>query len=141
MLLNIIANVNESLSPEERFARAFRSTNRLENAPVWGCPIYVLQPTLQDGKKLPKWQPRSRRGQFVGWSTLHASNVALVRNLNTGRISPQFHVVFDNWFETVTVDDENEKKEVIGLLVCSDNVNYSTLIENYELSDFSFIRN
>ena len=106
MLLNIIPNVNESLSPEEKFAKAFRSTNRLENAPVWGCPIYVLQPTLQDGKKLPKWQPRSCRGQFVGWSTLHASNVALVRNLNTGRISPQFHVVFDNWFETVTVDDE-----------------------------------
>ena len=32
---------------------------------------------------------------------MHASSVSLVRNLNTGRLSPQFHVVFDPWFETV----------------------------------------
>ena len=107
-LINIIPHINEGLSPEEKFARAFKSTNRLTNLPVWGCPVYVLQPTLQDGKKLPKWQPRSRRAQYVGWSPLHASNVPLVRNIQTGSISPQFHVVFDNWFETVTVETEEE---------------------------------
>ena len=107
-LINIIPNINEGLSPEEKFARAFKSTNRLTELPVWGCPTYVLQPTLQDGKKLPKWQPRSRRGQFVGFSTLHASNVPLVRNLDTGSIGPQFHVVYDNWFETVAVNEETE---------------------------------
>ena len=31
----------------------------------------------------------------------HASNVALVLNLKTGLVSPQFHVVFDNKFSTV----------------------------------------
>jgi hypothetical protein len=70
--------------------------------PVWGCPAYVLMPTLQDGKKLPKWQPRSHHGQFIGLSPFHASNVALIRNLHLGSIGPQYHVVFDNWFEMVT---------------------------------------
>ena len=78
------------------------------NIPVWGCPAHALQPTLQDGKKLSKWKPRSRRAQFVGWSPLHASSVAWVRNLQTGRVSPQFHVIFDNWFETVELDNEEE---------------------------------
>ena len=44
----------------------------------------------------------------MGWSQVHASNVALVRNLSAGYISPQFHVVFDNWFETIAVDDDSE---------------------------------
>ena len=85
-LLNIIPNVHEGLSPEEKFAKAFKSTNRLTDLPVWGCPTCVLEPTLQDGKKLPKWKPRSRRGQFVGFSPVHASNVPVVRNLSTGSL-------------------------------------------------------
>ena len=47
----------------------------------------------------------------MGWSTIHTSNVALVHSLSTGYISPQFHVVFDNWFETVHVDDESTPPE------------------------------
>ena len=31
---------------------------------------------------------------------MHAENVSLVRNLSTGYLSPQFHVVHDDWFET-----------------------------------------
>jgi hypothetical protein len=76
---------------------------------VWGCPVYVLDPTLQQGSKLPKWQPRSRRGIFVGFSPAHSSDVPLILNTQTGHISPQFHVVFDDNFSTVnslTSDDE-----------------------------------
>ncbi len=84
--------------------------NSMLNAQPWGCPTYVLDPQLQDGHKIPKWQPRSRRGQFMGFSPLHASTVALVRNLTTGNISPQFHVVHDSYFETVhSSPDETPK--------------------------------
>ena len=31
----------------------------ITHAHVWGCPVYVLDPKLQDGKKLPKWDPRA----------------------------------------------------------------------------------
>ena len=75
---------------------------------VWGAPVYVLDPKLQQGKKLPRWQPRSRRGIFVGFSNDHSSDVPLVLNLTTGSISPQYHVVFDDEFSTVPSIDVNE---------------------------------
>ncbi len=61
----------------------------------------MLSPTLQDGKKIPKWTPKARRGQFLGFSRNHSSTIGLLRNLRTGSISPQFHVVFDELFTTV----------------------------------------
>ena len=61
----------------------------------------MLDAKLQDEKKLNKWSPRARRGQYMGKSPLHDSSVGLIRNLGTGYISPQFHVVYDNKFKTV----------------------------------------
>ena len=66
-----------------------------------GCPVYVLDPSLQDGKTLPKWHPRSRRGQYLGVSPNHSSTVGLILNLTTGFVSPQFHVVYDDLFSSV----------------------------------------
>ena len=42
----------------------------------------------------------------MGLSRQHASTIPLVLNIDTGYITPQFHVVFDDWFATVatTVD-------------------------------------
>ena len=68
---------------------------------VWGCPAYVLEPKLQNGQKLPKWNRRSRLGQFMGYSDEHSSLVANIRHLNTGYVSPQYHVVYDDLFQTV----------------------------------------
>ena len=45
----------------------------------------------------------------MGWLTLHASNLALVHHLSTNFISPQFHVIFDNWFETIVAEDSFEE--------------------------------
>ena len=58
---------------------------------------------LQDvgGAGPPKWEPRSWLGIYVGHSPIHAGSVALVLNPQTGLISPQFHVVFDDDFSTV----------------------------------------
>ena len=45
----------------------------------------------------------------MGKSTSHASSVGLIRNLNTVFVSPQFHVAYDNKFETVIGGyDEND---------------------------------
>ena len=44
----------------------------LNNCHVWGCPKYVLEPKLQKpGVKIPKWDPRSRRGFNMGFSKMH----------------------------------------------------------------------
>jgi hypothetical protein len=73
----------------------------LRRAKVFGCPVYVLEPRFQDGKKIPKWEPRARRAQFLGFSKEHSSLSALVRNLRTSAVTPQFHFVADQRFETV----------------------------------------
>ena len=39
---------------------------------------------------------------YLGKSPLHARNVALVMDRNSGRVSPQYHVKFDLAFDTVT---------------------------------------
>ena len=40
-------------------------------------------------------------GSFAGRCPQHAVNVALELNLNTGYVIPQFHLVIDDYFETV----------------------------------------
>ena len=52
--------------------------------------------------KVRKWIPRSRMAIYVGTSQQHATSVGLLLSLTTGLVSPQFHVRYDNTFETVT---------------------------------------
>jgi hypothetical protein len=61
----------------------------------------VLDNALQQQKLKGKWHDRSRVGIYLGRSPFHACTVALVLNLVTGRVSPQFHVQFDPSFQTV----------------------------------------
>jgi hypothetical protein len=66
------------------------------------CPVYVLHSGLQGGGKRPnKWVRRSRVAIYLGSSPRHARSVALVLSLTTGYVSPQFHLKFDDFFETV----------------------------------------
>ena len=67
----------------------------------FGCPVYVLNKDLAAGKSISKWLPRARCGIYLGFSPNHSRNVALVLNPQTGLVSPQFHVKFDDMFETV----------------------------------------
>ena len=67
----------------------------------FGCPVYVLDNALAAGKSLPKWEECARVGIYLGPSPLHARSVALIFSLTTGLVSPQFHVVFDEHFQTV----------------------------------------
>ncbi len=90
------------LCPADLFTGSTVPRHRLLDIHVWGCPVYVLDPKLQAGRKLPRWQPRSRRGCFMGFSRVHSSEVPLILNLQTGSITAQFHVVFDDHFSTVS---------------------------------------
>lgn len=68
---------------------------------TWGCPTYQLETNLQTSGIHGKWKERSKVGIYLGRSPLHARNVALVLSLETGLVSPQFHVQFDSAFNTV----------------------------------------
>jgi hypothetical protein len=44
----------------------------------------------------------------MGFSNEHSSLVANVRNLSTGFVSPQYHVVFGDLFQTVFSSGDND---------------------------------
>ena len=71
------------MSPIEIFPGSQGRHDVLKHAKTWGSPSYVLDSRLQDGKKIPKWEPMARRGQFMGVSIKHASNIGMIRNLTT----------------------------------------------------------
>ena len=132
-LLNALPHPDSGMSANELWTRTTSRNEDLLHLQPWGCPTYILMPTLQDGKKLPKWKPRSRRGQFMGWSSSHAASVAVVRNLMTGNLSPQFHVVFDPWFETVSEQGDDITPATWDVLVT--NYRHENEFDSEDLSD------
>jgi hypothetical protein len=71
------------------------------NIHTFGCPAYVLDKAMQGGFKAGKWNSRARMAVFLGPSPNHARSVGLVLSLTTGLVSPQYHVKYDDTFETL----------------------------------------
>jgi len=89
-----------AIPPSEEFTNLPASL-RLNDLQPWG--LYVLDKCLQDSNHLSsKWDPHAWLGIYVGHSMIHSGNVVLVYNPITGHTTPQFHVVFDDQFQTVT---------------------------------------
>ena len=100
-IINHIPREDTGLSPAELFTKQKQPATKLQDLHVWGCPAYVLDKSIADGHKLPRWQPRSSRCMYVGVSPKHSSVAARVLNLSTGKITTQYHVIFDDDFQTV----------------------------------------
>ena len=90
----------------------FTGTTVAENPKHWfhfGCPVFVLDNDLQAGRNIRnKWKSRSRMGLYMGRSPIHARNVALVLDIETGYVSPQFHVKMDSSFHSVKPSTRTE---------------------------------
>ncbi|CAJ1943881.1 unnamed protein product, partial [Cylindrotheca closterium] len=76
----------------------------LEHFHPFGSPVYVLSDNLQALKSHNKWTDRTRVGIFLCHSPNHASSVPLVLNTKTGFVSPQFHCIYDDGFDTCKRD-------------------------------------
>jgi hypothetical protein len=74
-------------TPEETFSSLPSSYIDIAQFHPFGCPVYVLDAQLQNGNKMPCWEPRSRIGVNLGHSPHHAQSVALVLNLSAGHVS------------------------------------------------------
>ena len=73
---NNLPATRSGLTPAELFAGIkLPSNDAISNARVWGCPVFVLDPKLQDGKKLPKWSKRALQGVYLGVSPHHSTTV------------------------------------------------------------------
>jgi hypothetical protein len=73
----------------------------LQDFRVFGSPCYVLKKELQDGSKMNKWTERSWQGVYIGHSSCHSGHIPLIYNHNSTRISPQYHVNHDDFFQTI----------------------------------------
>ena len=84
---------------------------------TFGCPVYVLSSELQQNKPFGKWKQRAQVGIYLGPSPHHNRNVALVLSRTTGLVSPQFHIRFDDNFDTVDdIEVMNEWKIKAGFV-------------------------
>ena len=68
---------------------------------VFGSPTYILQKELQDGSSVGRWKPRAWPGVYIGTSTCHSIAIPLIYNPRTTHVTPQFHVIFEEYFHTV----------------------------------------
>lgn len=94
------------VSANEVFANTKCNFNFRQLHP-FGCPVFVLDPAIADGKKIPRWNPRSRPGAYLGKSKSHAGNISLVLNTRTRHVSPKYHLVYDDNFTTVNKSTNN----------------------------------
>jgi hypothetical protein len=101
------APLQSGKSPIDLFSK-IASTTAPKHFHAFGCPVYVLTERMQQGGKGSKWEERARIGLHLGTSPIHSRNISLVLNLRTGLVSPQFHVKFDDLFETVSPSSKLE---------------------------------
>ena len=95
-------NINElkvnddGITPMENFAD-ITTYITLKNRHTQGCPVYVLDERFQGNLSgIPKCKTHSRAVICLGLSPFNVGSVTLVLNPETGHVSPQFHVVFDD---------------------------------------------
>eukprot|EP00978_Attheya_sp_CCMP212_P037948 scaffold183254_cov63-Attheya_sp.AAC.2 len=109
-VMNIIPDNEDGSSKIERFTNVAVAPN-LKYRHALFAPTFVLHSRLANNQHYPKWEPRSRLGINLGSSPNHARNVHLVLSLETGLVSPQFHVSVDDFFETTRPTTGNPKGE------------------------------
>ena len=67
----------------------------------FGCPTFLLDSSLANSRKIPRWQPRSKLGIYLDNSQYYAGSISNVINIDTRYISPKYHLVYDDNFSTV----------------------------------------
>jgi hypothetical protein len=71
------------------------------------CPVYVIDRRMQEGTSPPKWTKHTMQKVFAGHLHRYSKSVSMVWYPETKLVSPQFHVMFDDNFDTVQAPDPN----------------------------------
>jgi len=70
----------------------------LKHLHTFGCPAFVLDKALLKISKTNRLLNRSWKGIYLGPSPNHAFSVHMILSLQTGHISCEFHLYFDDMF-------------------------------------------
>jgi hypothetical protein len=100
---------NYDLRPWEQFTGERSKLNQTNMHPLL-CPVYVLDRRMQEGTSPPKWTKRTTQKVYVGHLHHYSKSVPMVWDPKTNLVSPQFHVMFDDNFDTVQAPDPNIKQ-------------------------------
>jgi hypothetical protein len=96
-------------SPWEQFTGEQSKLHQNDRHPLF-CPINVLDRRIQEGTSLPKWTKLTTQKVYVGNLHHYSKSVSMVWDPKIKLASPQFHVMFDDNFDTVRPPDPNIKK-------------------------------
>lgn len=77
-LYNRLPNAVSGLTPIKILMGTCSNHTDLLHTNVWGCPVYMLDPQLQDGKEILKWNCHACQGQFLGFLEQHSSLIATI---------------------------------------------------------------
>jgi hypothetical protein len=100
-VFNSTQKAKQELSPIEAFSNS-KVRPKLKYFHPFGCPAYRVNNEIQAGNNHPKWLERAKPVVYLGTSPRHARSVSLVLDLETAHVSPQFHLRYNNLFETVS---------------------------------------
>jgi hypothetical protein len=100
-----------------------------ECAPL-GMSCVCVGPQTSGWKQAAKVGTKVQTSSVSGSLPLHASTVGLVRNLQTGNISPQFHLLFDDHIGTFHLDEGQEPTLWVELIT------FQTLRSDYDDEDY-----
>jgi hypothetical protein len=92
------------LSPWEQFTGERSKLDQTDMHPLL-CPVYMLDQRMQEGTSPPQWTKRTTQKVYVGHLHHYSKSVSMVWDPKTKLVSPQFHVMFDNNFDTVQAPD------------------------------------
>jgi hypothetical protein len=95
---------NYDVSPWEQFTGERSRLSQSDTHPLF-CPVYVLDRRMQEGTSPPKWTKRTTQKVYVGHLHHHPRSVPMVWDPQTKLVSPQFHFMLDDNFDTVHPPD------------------------------------
>jgi hypothetical protein len=98
------------ISPWEQFTGERSKLDQNDMHPLF-CPVYVLDRRMQEGASPPKWEKRTTQRVYVGHLHHYSKSVPMVWDPKTKLVSPKFHVMFDDNFDTVQAPDTSIKQE------------------------------
>ena len=99
-IYNALPHAGKPSYPLYLFSRTHVQLN-IKHFHPFGCLVYVLQAPLQNQNLFPKLGERSYVSIFLCHSPHHAASIPLVLSTQTGLVSPQFHCIFGDDFDTV----------------------------------------
>ena len=80
-------------------------THTMNDFKVFGSAVYILNHSLQTRTLgSGKWKECCYQGAYIGHSLHHVINVILIYNPKTRLVSPQYHVIHNEFFKTVQIN-------------------------------------